>query len=307
MFQSVLRYSLLVATLLVLTDAHARQWTDRTGVYHLEASLVGFNDEMVIVQRNDGELGAFPIEALSQADREFLQSKEAEQINTENLGELQTWTMNSGLKMVGRIVDYAKRDVTIQRRRGKIYVNNEVYENVPKIYQLMLPRVVERLESLEKLNQQDFKQWVKDLHGRPQTYTLEGVVLELENGNEYVVPFFLFRPSDRDIVKAGWETWLANQEDYERQSEEAFRLQSRLAAYQRDKEIERQIAIMDLNLQSVQSGLTNAWEVTLYPQPGNPYPPRWVVVLARSSEQAAGTALMQNPGFASGPVRRVSR
>lgn len=307
MFPLVLRLSVLVAVLAIGSQLSARQWTDRTGVYRLEASLIGFNDEMVILQRSDGELGAFPIEQLSKADQEYLQSKEAEQINAENLGELQTWTMKSGLKVVGRIVDYAKRDITIQRRRGKIYVNNEAYENLPQIYQLMLPRVVEHFEGVDQLDEQGFKQWVKDQRGAPKTYTLEGVVLEMENGNEYVFPFFLFRSSDREVVQADWATWLSERESYERRAEEAFRLQSRLAAYYRDKQIERQIAIVDLNLQAIQSGLTSAWEVTLYPKPGTPYPPRWVVVPARNSDQATQTALVQNPGFFAGPVRRISR
>lgn len=305
MFRYVLRWGLLVAVLATGSQVSARQWTDRTGVYQIEATLVGFNDELVILQRGDGELGAFPIKQMSEADREYLQSKEAEQIHAENLGELQTWTMRSGLKVVGRIVDYAKRDITIQRRRGKIYVNHETYGNLPKIYQLMLPRIVEQFEGIDSLDEQGFKQWVRDLRGRPKTYTLEGVVLEMENGDEYVFPFFLFRPSDREVVTAGWQAWLSRRDEYASQ-EQAFHLQSRLAAYHRDKEVERQIAVVDLNLQAIQSGLTQAWEVTLYPQPGNPYPPRWVVVLARSSRGATQQAVAQNPGFVPGPVRRVS-
>jgi hypothetical protein len=47
--------------------------------------------------------------------------------------------------------------------------------------------------------------------------------------------------------------------------------------------------------------------VTLYPVAGNPSPPRWVVMLGRNSEIATQLALQQNPGFFSGPVRKVSR
>jgi hypothetical protein len=63
---------------------------------------------------------------------------------------------------------------------------------------------------------------------------------------------------------------------------------------------------MNLNLQAIRAGLTSAWEVTLYPVPGNSSPPRWVVMPGRNSAQATAAALKNNPGFVVGPVRRVS-
>lgn len=63
---------------------------------------------------------------------------------------------------------------------------------------------------------------------------------------------------------------------------------------------------MQLNLQAVQAGLTSVWEVTLYPNRGNPNPPMWVTVFGRNSQDAANAALQQNPGFSVGPIRRVS-
>ena len=93
----------------------------------------------------------------------------------------------------------------------------------------------------------------------------------------------------------------------EYRDDHAFHLQSLAAAYQQDQQVNRQIAIMNLNMQAIQAGLTSAWEVTLYPVNGNPNPPRWVVTLGRNSEIATQEALQQNPGYISGPVRRVSR
>ena len=110
--------SLVVTCFCLGMAAHAREWTDVTEKYHLEADLVGFDDETVVVQRADKELGAFPIDKLSDKDREYLKSKDADQTHAENVGQLQTWTMQTGLKIVGRVVDYVRRDVTVQRRRG---------------------------------------------------------------------------------------------------------------------------------------------------------------------------------------------
>ncbi len=86
-----------------------------------------------------------------------------------------------------------------------------------------------------------------------------------------------------------------------------FDFRRQAAAYQHDQQVNQQIAIMNLNMQAIQAGLTSAWEVTLYPIAGNPNPPRWVVTLGRNSDIATQLALQQNPGYVSGPVRRVSR
>ena len=80
-----------------------------------------------------------------------------------------------------------------------------------------------------------------------------------------------------------------------------------MAAHLQNQEIKRQIAMMNLNLQAIRAGITSAWEVTLYPQPGNPLPPQWVMTLGRNSAEATASALQQNPGFVAGAVRRVSR
>ncbi len=288
--------------------AQARVWTDKTGLYTLEADLIGLDDEQVILQRTmDKELGAFPLDDLSIADREYLKSKEALDLHTKSIDAMQTWTSKDGLKVVGRVVDYAQRKITIQRRRGQIYINNMLLGNVPRVYQVMLPDVVGHFEKVDLADETAFIQWVNNLGGVAKTYDLEGVILELENGDEYGVPFFMFSEKDQAVLKGGWQAWLKDHGDYEKTDDHAFRLQSLAATYQRNEEINQQIAIMNLNMNAITAGLTSAWEVTLYPQPGNPYPPRWVVVLGRNSLEATQNALRQNPGFVDGPVRRVSR
>ena len=288
-----------------IAPAHARKWTDITGQYTLEADLIGFDDESVILQRENKELGSIAIEQLSLPDQTFLQSQEAEAIHDENIGQLQTWTMRSGLKVIGRIVDFAKRDVTLQSRRGKTYVNDKTYDNLPEIYQKMLLKIVAQLEGVDMPDARALQSWVRGLRGLPKTLNLEGVIIELENGDEYGVPFFLLSDKDQQILKPGWEQWLTVQGDYDKQDDYAFRLQAQAAAYHHDQQVNQQIAIMNLNMQAIQAGLTSAWEVTLYPVAGNPNPPRWVVTLGRNSDIATQLALQQNPGYVSGPVRRV--
>lgn len=284
----------------------ARTWTDSTGHYSVEADLIAFNDSTVVLQRADHELVAVPIEKLSAADQEYLKSKEASELATQTADAEQTWTMVDGSKVVGRVVDFARRDMTVQRRRGRIYVNDRRFENLPEIYQRMVPKIVAHFEKLQVADESGLNSWLIRQRGQPRTFTLEGVVLELENGDEYGFPFFFFTPEDLRILKPGWDEWLAAHEDYDRRDDQAFLLQSAAAARQRDAEVQREIALMQLNLQAVQAGLTAVWEVTLYPAAGTTGPPIWVAEFGRNSAQAIENALRSHPGYVAGPVRRVS-
>ena len=305
----------LVVFLAIPQLAESREWTDSTGSYTIEADLIAFNDETVILKRKDGELGAMPIKELSKTDREYLKSKEAEESVNQITGKMQTWTMRDGSKIRGRVVDYARGDITLQRRRGKIYVNNRVFENLPEVYQLILPKVVANFEKINQPDRDGLEAWLVRQKGLPRSFTIEGVVLEFEDGDEYLIPFFFFSQNDLQVLKPGWDQWLAAHEndDYYKQQDVAFKLQSLAAARQRDQEVQRQIAMMQLNLmaeqaalQAVETGLTSLWEVTLYPARGNAGPPMWVVVSGRDSRQAIAAAQAQYAGYVAGPVRKLS-
>ena len=398
----------------VTAPAEARIWKDSTGMYSLEADLVGFDHDTVVLQRKNKELGSIAIDKLSEKDQEYLKTKEAQEIHSNNLETNHTWTLASGMQVLGKIVNYDKRDVVVQRRRGKIYVSDTLYDNLPQIYQQMLLKVVAHVEGIPMPDRAAFDLWVRGLRGEAKTFNLEGVILELENGNEYAVPFFLFAENEQNMLKSGWNAWLeahgnpapmnafaeANPAGSQRPADpnlaavetragnpagvkpsvpappapgnppadnngsavekqdaaaanaamarlnalgnvnplgnlspeaqaearanaakeaemrrkqnyadddHSLHLQSLAASYQKDQEVNRRIAMMNLNMQAIQSGITSAWEVTLYPLPGNHYPPRWVVTMGRNSEIATQIALRQNPGFGAGPVRRISR
>lgn len=297
----------LVASLgTTTTAAWGRTWTDSTGNYEVAAELVAFNENQVVLKRTDDHLLVVPIDRLSQADRDYLQSKEGDAAR-KAADVVQTWTMTSGMSVVGKVVDYARRDVTIQRRRGKIYVNDRLLDNMPELYQKALPRIVAHFEQIDLPDRAAFEAWVLTLRGQPRTFTFEGVVLELENGDEYTVPFFFFAEESRKTLQAGWDRWLAAEKDRVKQEQEAFLLQSQAQAYQQDRKADREIAMMQLQLQAYQAGLFDLWEVRLVPQRGAAGPPLWVVVPARDSRSAVAQALQLNPGYAAGPVSRVSR
>ena len=127
--------------------------------------------------------------------------------------------------------------------------------------------------------------------------------------DEFAVPFFLFSEADLKLLQPGWDEWLAarGKRDYESEDDQSFFLRSLAAARQQDAELQREIALMQLTMQTIQAGVTSLWEVTLYPAAGQGGPPLWVVVTGRDSNQATFAALEKNPGYVAGPVRRVSR
>src|SRR5262245_39852963 len=176
----------------------ARKWTDSTGKYAFEADLLGTDDKMVVLQRKNRDKGlcAMPSDKLAKEDQAYLKSKEASDSIRRSVDQQQTWTMRSGLKVIGRVVEYGRRNVTIQRKRGKIYVNDRLLDNFPDVQRKMLPKIVAHFEQAEIEDDKDLQKWIVGLKGEPRTYACEGVVLELENGDDYDLPFFFFSVYD---------------------------------------------------------------------------------------------------------------
>ncbi|MFO0911628.1 MAG: SHD1 domain-containing protein [Pirellulales bacterium] len=284
-----------------------REWKDASGNYVIEAELFGFDDEHVILQRPDKELGVLEISQLSAADQEYLKSPEAQQLDSKNEELTEKWPTTIGIELSGHVVDYAQKDVTIQRRRGRTYVNGRRWDNLPELYQKIIPRLIEHFEEVELPDDAAFQRWLASLRGQPRTFHVDGVVMEMANGDEFTIPFFVFTSADRRALRAGFSEWMNAQQDQDRRQDLAYRLEQFAAAYFQNQQLNRQIALINLNLQAINSGIVGAWEVTLYPAIGNPSPPMWVVVPARNSLQASEIALLQNPGFLAGSVRRLSR
>jgi hypothetical protein len=287
--------------------AVGRTWTDSTGNYRVEADMIGYNDTHVVLKKKSRQLVAVPIEKLSKEDRDYLESKEAVGQAQKSAETMQTWTMASGLKVIGRVVDFGRRNVTIQRKYGAIYVNDRQLKNWPEICQKMLPKIVSHFEKTEIDDAQALNAWAAKLGGKERTFTCEGVLLQLENGDIYGVPFFLLADEDKKILEPGWKRWLAADKDRAKQEHESFLAQSQAQAYQQDQRTNQQIAMMQLQMQGYEAGLFDLWEVCLYPGRGVNSPPLVVVVPGRDSRSAAAKAMQLNPGFTAGAVAKVRR
>ncbi len=135
----------------VARPAAARQWTDSTGKHAVEADLVLFDDETVVLKKDNHDLVAVPLAKLSNDDQQYLKKKEVRDVVRRDGQQLQTWSFRGGRKAVGRIVDYVQKDVVLERRPGNLYVNgkplDEPYIAAPNAYS-MEPRKIGTDESL---------------------------------------------------------------------------------------------------------------------------------------------------------------
>ena len=224
------------------------------------------------------------------------------------------------LNVFGKVVGFNRKDVTLQRRRGKLYVNDRPFENLPEIYRRMIPKIVEHFEKKTFANNSDFDNWVLAQRAEARTFTCEGVLMELPNGDEVGIPFFFFNEMELKVLQPQWDEWLAANQvkeakdsELEQQRQQSLYLQSQAAAYQQSMQQNQayqqemmQIARMQLQMQAVAAGVVSMWEVYLLPPPGVAAYPISVVVNARNSFDAANIASARNPGYVVGPVRKFA-
>ncbi|WP_442483566.1 SHD1 domain-containing protein [Aeoliella sp. SH292] len=309
------RLTTLFATLIVLTTlatasaADYRTWTDTSGKYTLKAALVAQNNSHVVLEReSDKGLGSIAIDQLSEADQKYLESQEATKAATTATGGMQKWSLKNGTEIVGKVVNYGRKQIVLRRSRGRIYVNDRVLTNLPGFYQNIIPLIVAHAGN-QVTDERTLVQWLSSRRGGPESFTVDGVVMELEDGDEYAIPFFLFSDKDLTILRPGWEQWLSayEQKDAAAREQQELRLQTEAAYHQQQQDAaqQRRIAQLQLGFTAVAAGVTSVWEVTLIPEPGNPGPPLWLSFFARDSRSAAMQAMAAHPGYSVGPIRRV--
>jgi hypothetical protein len=296
--------ALLIVAFLFANSLQARVWTDASGKYSFEADLIAFNETDLVLQKPDKTLVAVDMEQLSAEDQKYVQSKEAAEAVDKLHAKRQVWKMRSGLEVVGNVVDYARKDVTFSMTRGRIYVNDQLFDNMSDIYKRVVPLIAAHFTNRDITDRAGLFDWLKRRRGEPITFTVEGVQMELENGDLYGVPFFLFSDQALAALKPGWDEWSAKNATFEQQQETELRLQTTAQSFQEGQAQTNQLLKMQLQMQAFQSGLL--WEVTLFPDAGMNGWPLYVVVPGRDSRQAGFNALANNPGYVLGPIARVN-
>ena len=286
--------------------AKPRKWTSANGAYHLTADAIAFNDDTVVLKREDGTLVAVEIKALSEADREFVASKEAQDAAKKSAEEMQTWTSADGLKVRGQILKYGRKSIKVVRQRGKVTIDGKRFGDMTPLHQKVVLRVISKLEEKQFLDEKQLTEWSKSLGGQGKTYELEGVLMRLESGDEIPVPFFMFAKDDLAVLEPGWKVWLEGQESEEERERESFLMRTQAMAYQRDRAAQQQIEVMKLELLGAATGVTNIWQVGLVPAQGRYGRPLAVMVSAPNSALATRQALSRYPGYVVAGVRKAS-
>ncbi len=137
MFRCYLAFCL---SLTILNALHARQWTDISGQFKSEGQLVALNDELAVIMTPQHRVLAIHRNQLSEADQQYLTSEEAKATLSGGKDEVHSWELRNGMKVLGKIVAYGVKDVTIQRQKAKLHVDGVEFEKIPPVYQKMAPR-----------------------------------------------------------------------------------------------------------------------------------------------------------------------
>lgn len=304
--RAILSVSLLSCGLAL--SGQAREWTDVSGKFSFEAELVSYSDQHVILKMPDERLVSVALDQLSDADRQFVSEARDKVASEPEAKAQQTWHLANGQKLVGEVVEYGKRTVEIRRARGKLYVNDRPFDQLPQIYQQLVLRLISHHENLNINQLSDVSSFLGRQPRQRVAYEVEGVMLELENGELYGVPFMMFSEEDRRMLRTGYRSWLqAHQEDSYRHDEESLLLRTQAQMYQQaDRQMELQMQRMQLQLLGAAAGLYSFWQIELLPPLGMGGFPLIVVVPARNSQEASMMAQQNYPGYRIGLSRRLN-
>lgn len=301
---------MLLCTLVCATlagSAHARIWSSTTGAYELEAEVISFNDSIVVLKRAGGELVAVELKDLSEADQEYVRSKEVVEAEHKAADEMQTWTGKEGMKFRARVKAYGRKQVNVHRMARAVYINDKPFSKLDAIHQKLVLRILSDLEGITLENEKQLDQWSRSIGPAGKSYMLEGVLLHLESGDEIGVPFSLFAPEEMAILEPGWELWKEREESDFTRENESFLVRSAAMAYQHDRQAKQQIEMLKLDMLAAATGAIAIWQVGLAPAPGVYGRPISVMVPAQNSEVASQLALQRYPGSVLVGVRRASR
>jgi hypothetical protein len=289
----------------------AREWSDGSGRFLARGEYFASNDDTVVVRRRNGSLVGIELKDLSVADQSFVKEQRAAldeaAPDPDAIDQYQTWTSRSGFEVRGRVVAFGRRDVVFRRMSGLTIVNDTAFSRLPSFSQLTAIQIVAEYDDPAVKTEADLNRWVAKLGTESRTFSVEGVLLKLEDGTELPIPFFMFSDADLQALRPGYEQWKDSKASEESRAREDFLLRLQAEEHSRGRMESRQIEMMKLNLLAAATGVTTIWEVFLVPPPGVYARPLSVVVSARDSLQAQQMALAQHPGFRVNATRSLSR
>ena len=313
----------------LMAQTEMREWTGANGHYTFNGRMLASSDDDVVVQQDDGQLVKVAISDLSEDCQAYVKSKEAQDAMNASDDGMRPWNMASGLKVNARVVDFAQEEVKLVRNLGRIEVNGQRFDELPGVYQAIVPKIVGHFEGAELETKRDLMSWMNRQAGgaRELSYKVDGVLLELEGGERYAIPMFLFSSGDQSALRPSWERWAAAHvtEDEEAKEEESMNLRARSQSMatnpdmaenqqmaldmQRNQQLAQiaQISRLQLQTQAYNAGLFDLWKVNIAPPNGDWSMQQQVVVPGRNSDEATATAMQQYPGWTITGVAKARR
>ncbi len=295
--------------------ADVREWTDSTGRFKIQGEFFAANPSTVVIKKKrDGALVAMEIDKLSSGDQTYVRDHLAELESTKagastDLQSFQTWTTKEGFELRGKVVAFGSRDVEITRTAGKVVVNGTAFSKLDAYYQHVVLKIVAQYAAPNVKTERDLEQWLRSNQGNVKPIHVDGVKLQLEDGSDLLVPFFLFSEQDLAVLQPGYQSWQQEKASQQERDREDFLMQVQANRYQQEKEAtvrNQQIQMMALDLLAINAGVYSVWEVMLAPAVGYSVRPVSVVVNAVDSTQAQQMALSRYPNFSVVGVRRLS-
>lgn len=306
------RLNLAVLSLVILASAEssARDWVDASGKHKFQGELISASEHTVLVRQIGGELASYTVEELSAADRDYVAQHLTKTDDPAAPEKMQTWTGREGMQFRARVVGYGTQPVNLRYDRSRVRVNNKPLDEIDQLYQMMIPKIVAEYDDKSVVSDEDLTRWARKLRGKDRTFTVDGVLMRLENGEKVAVPLFLFSADERSVLEEGWDSWKAETTKEDERKRDSFLAQAAAEEYQRNRDAEtktnQQIQIMQLGLMAVNAGITNVWQVQMNPRPGIRARQTYAIVPAKTSAEATALAAQKYPAFIPGAVRQMN-
>ncbi|OYP37734.1 SHD1 domain-containing protein [Rhodopirellula sp. MGV] len=311
----------------------ARQWSDQSGEYKVDADLVASDAKQVVLRTAEDGLLVFQIDQLSKQDQAFLADSQAKAnmaaskaVDTETSTEPSnekiplpstdsSWRLIDGHAINGRLLGFGTQTLILKRRDAEVMVNNIPLKELPRAYAVILPTVIQQIDNVKIKTPADLEDHLIDLGTGPLEYDVRGIQLALPDGGKITIPPEILVSEDAAAIRPGYDRWVAAQADTVDESSrdstgqfERLMLDSygRMASNATQSNVVLNKArLMDLQLQAATAGVTDIWQVGLIPRVAYRYPTT-VVVYGQNSQAARIAAAAKYPGWQVGPIRKLS-
>ncbi len=302
-----------IALTFQLPGAFARNWSDSTGKFKVEADLIAHSKEHVVLKTKKGRLISLDVQQLSEEDRKFLASSEAAVGSLGDKDKDHVWALNiKDMKLVGALKGYYAEDYLVQTNGTAIVVNGKKERELTELFLRILPAIVNNFEGTDLADTKALNHWLKENRKSEHKYHVEGVYLKLASGVTVAVPTFLFGTAEQEFLNPGLERWraiqtekLESQHKAELERKEAMMMEASARAYQANQAIQTRAQILQLEMLAVSAGVTELWEVALIPNVpyGHPFS---VIVPARDSGTAEQLAIQRYPAARIAAIRKFA-